>query len=235
MPLADGGDGTLDILLRGLGGERLTVSVTGPDGMPVQADMGLLGDGNTAVIEMARASGVELLPREKRNPLVTTTYGTGELIKAGLERGFHRFLIGIGGSATVDGGAGSMQALGVRFLDANGNEIPPGGGGLAELASIDASAVHKWLDDEVEIVVLSDVTNPLIGPEGAARVFGPQKGADLAMVEILEANLTHFAELVERHLGKNIATVPSGGAAGGLGAGLIAFLKAKVAPGGATL
>src|SRR5262249_40350231 len=149
MPLADGGDGTLEVILRGVGGERLTVTVTGPEGSPVQAEMGLLSDGKTAVIEMARASGVELIPRARRNPLTTTTFGTGELIKAALDRGFRRMLVGIGGSATVDGGAGCVQALGVRLLDAAGKEIPRGGGGLSALASIDASGLRTILEDGI--------------------------------------------------------------------------------------
>ncbi len=233
MPLADGGDGTLEVLIRGLGGELVTVSVTGPLGSPVLAAMGLLSDGQTAVIEMARASGVELLPRHLRNPLIATTYGTGELIREALRRGYRRFVLGIGGSATVDGAAGCLQALGVRLLDETGAEIPRGGGGLSKLARIDASALQAI--GEVEITVLCDVTNPLIGPNGAARVFGPQKGADPAMVEHLEANLAHYAEIVRRDLGVDITRMPGGGAAGGIGAGLVAFLNAKLAPGGATL
>ncbi len=234
MPLADGGDGTLDILIRGLGGELVTITVTGPIDSPVQAAMGLLGDGRTAVIEMARASGVELVPRHLRNPLIATTYGTGELIREAVRRGYQRFLIGIGGSATVDGATGCLQALGARLLDESGADIPRGGGGLSKLARIDASPL-KPLRDNVEITVLCDVNNPLIGPNGAAHVFGPQKGADPAMVEVLDANLAHFAEIIRRDLGIHIADMPGAGAAGGLGAGLVAFLGAKLAPGGSTL
>jgi glycerate kinase len=234
MPLADGGDGTLDILVGGLGGETVSLAVTGPLGSPVQAAMGLLADGRTAVIEMARASGVELVPRPLRNPLVTTTYGTGELIRAALERGYRRILIGIGGSATVDGAAGCVQALGARLLDSSGADIARGGGGLARLAAIDVSAI-KALPEGLDVTVLCDVTNPLIGPNGAARVFGPQKGADPAMVEQLDANLAHFAAVIRRDLGIEIADLPGGGAAGGLGAGLVAFLNAKLAPGGETI
>jgi glycerate 2-kinase len=234
MPLADGGDGTLEVLIHGLGGELVTVTVTGPNGSPVQAAMGLLADGRTAVIEMARASGVELVPRNLRNPLIATTYGTGELIREALRRGYRRFLIGIGGSATVDGAAGCLQALGVRLLDESGVDIPRGGGGLSKLAWIDVHGL-EGLRSDLEIIVLCDVTNPLIGPSGAAHIFGPQKGADPAMVEALEANLTHFAEIVRRDLGIDIAQMPGAGAAGGLGAGLVACLGAKLAPGGATL
>jgi glycerate kinase len=234
MPLADGGDGTLDILFHFLGGQRLKLTVTGPNGDPVDAEMALLADGKTALIEIARASGVELIPREQRNPLIATTYGTGELIHAALDRGYHHLLIGIGGSATVDGAAGAVQALGARLLDATGADIPRGGGALEQLASIDASALLRLLEN-VEVTVLCDVTNPLIGPNGAARIFGPQKGATPAMVETLEANLTHFAEIIYRDLGLDVADLPGGGAAGGLGAGLVAFLKARLASGGATL
>jgi glycerate 2-kinase len=234
MPLADGGDGTLDILFHFLGGQRLKLTVTGPNGDPVDAEMALLADGKTALIEIARASGVELIPREQRNPLIATTYGTGELIHAALDRGYHHLLIGIGGSATVDGAAGAVQALGARLLDATGADIPRGGGALEQLASIDASALLPLLEN-VEVTVLCDVTNPLIGPNGAARIFGPQKGATPAMVETLEANLTHFAEIIYRDLGLDVADLPGGGAAGGLGAGLVAFLKARLASGGATL
>jgi glycerate kinase len=242
MPLADGGDGTLDILFHFLGGQRLKLTVTGPNGDLVEAEMALLAEGKTegktdsktALIEIARASGVELVPRAQRNPLIATTYGTGELIRAALDRGYRRLLIGIGGSATVDGAAGVVQALGARLLDSTGADIPRGGGALEQLATIDASALQTLLEG-VEITVLCDVTNPLIGPNGAARIFGPQKGATPAMVETLEANLTHFAGIIHRDLGIDVAEMPGGGAAGGLGAGLVAFLNAKLAPGGATL
>ncbi len=234
MPLADGGDGTLDVLLHGLGGERVCYTVTGPLGSPVQAAMGLLTGGDTAVIEIAQASGVELIPRPQRNPLIATTYGTGELIRIALERGCRRILIGIGGSATVDGAAGCVQALGARLLDDSGADIPRGGSGLSRLASIDVSGLSPLLKS-AEIIVLHDVTNPLIGPDGAARVFGPQKGATPAIVETLEANLSHFAAIIRRDLGIDITTMPGGGSAGGLGAGLPAFLGARLAPGGPTI
>jgi glycerate kinase len=196
--------------------------------------MGLLADGRSAVIEMARASGVELVPRDRRNPLTTTSFGTGELMLAAVRRGCHHLLIGIGGSATVDGAAGCVQALGARLLDTSGAEIPSGGGALSRLASIDARAMKDALAG-VTVTVLCDVTNPLIGPLGAARVFGPQKGATPAMVETLEANLTHFAALIRRDLGLDVVNTPGGGAAGGLGAGLVAFADATLAPGGATV
>jgi glycerate kinase len=234
MPLADGGDGTLDVLLGGLGGERLTLQVTGPLGTPVRAEMGLLSDRITAVIEMAQASGVELIPRQERNPLKATSYGTGELIRDGLDRGYRNFVIGLGGSATVDGGAGCLQALGAKLLDSAGNDIPFGGEGLSKLASIDVSELRR-VSQGASFKVLCDVTNPLIGPLGAARVFGPQKGADQATVEILEQNLTHFANVIARDLQIDIRTLPGGGAAGGFGAGLSAFLHAEIVPGAAML
>lgn len=234
MPLADGGDGTLDVLLGGLGGERLRLTATGPLGAPVEAELGLLGDGRTAVVELAQASGVERIPRPERNPLLATTYGTGELIAAAWARGYQRILIGVGGSATVEGGVGCLQALGARLLDSEGNDISRGGAGLARLESVDAGAIRAKYAG-IEIVVLCDVTNPLLGPSGAARVFGPQKGADPAMVETLEANLTRFAGVIRRDLGTDITTLAGGGAAGGIGAGLHAFLSAELAPGGAAI
>lgn len=234
MPLADGGDGTLDVLLSGLGGERLSLEVTGPLGNAVKAEIGLLADGVTAVIEMAQASGVELIPRLERNPLKATSYGTGELIRAGLDRGYRNFVIGLGGSATVEGGAGCLQALGARLLDSAGNNIPLGGEGLSELASINVSELQRVVEG-ASFKVLCDVTNPLIGSLGAAYVFGPQKGADQATVEILERNLTHFAEIVARDLHTDIRNLPGGGAAGGFGAGLSAFLNAELVPGAGTL
>jgi len=234
MPLADGGDGTLEVLVGGLGGERLSLTVTGPLGSAVEAEVGLLADGKTAVIEMAQASGVELIPRPERNPLLATSYGTGELIAAGLQRGYRHFIIGLGGSATVDGSAGCLQALGARLLDAQGHDIPRGGGGLSRLASIDVSELQSTIEG-TSFKVLCDVTNPLIGPLGAARIFGPQKGADAAAVEILEQNLTHFADVIEHDLGLDIRALPGGGAAGGFGAGLNAFVHAEIVPGAATL
>jgi glycerate 2-kinase len=234
MPLADGGDGTLDTLLSQLGGEKISVTVCGPDGEPVAADMGLLADGRTAVIEMARASGVELIPLSRRNPLITTTYGTGELIRAAWDRGYREFLIGIGGSATVDGGAGCFQAVGAQLLDRSGAEIPRGGGSLSELAAINVSALVPFLA-EGKFTVLSDVTNPLLGENGAARVFGPQKGANPVMVEQLEAALTNFASVIKQDLGIEVVQLAGGGAAGGFGAGLVAFLNASITPGAAEL
>lgn len=229
-PMADGGEGTVDALVAATGGRKARARVTGPLGEPLVAEYGLLGDGQTAVIEMAAASGLPLVPQERRNPLLTTTRGTGELIRAALDQGVRRILIGVGGSATVDGGAGMAQALGVRFLDVNGKELPPGGGALERLARIDASALDRRVRG-VEILVASDVTNPLCGPQGAARIYGPQKGATSAMVERLDRNLIRLAEVIRRDLGVDVLKLPGGGAAGGLGAALVAFLGARICSG----
>ena len=231
MPLADGGDGTLDVLLSGLGGERLTTRVTGPLGDPVEAMIGILPDRRTAVIEMARASGVELIPRSQRNPLRATTYGTGELIRFAVDRGCDRIFVGVGGSATVDGGAGCLQGLGIRLLDSQGAPISPDNQGLADLARIDTSGVSDALR-HISITVLCDVSNPLIGESGAARVFGPQKGADSDMVEVLESNLQHYSKIVQRDREIKIGSLPRGGAAGGLAAGLAAYMNAELVSGG---
>ncbi|RKY00394.1 glycerate kinase [Candidatus Poribacteria bacterium] len=230
VPMADGGEGTVQSLVDATGGRIIKRTVTGPLGEKVEAEFGILGDGVTAVIEMASASGLPLVPPEKRNPMVTTTYGTGELIKAALDMGCRRFIIGIGGSATNDGGAGMAQALGVKLLDKDGKQIPFGGGGLLKLERIDISTLDPRIK-ESEIVVACDVDNPLTGPRGAARVYAPQKGATPEMVEILDRALKRFAEIVRRDLGKDVENVPGAGAAGGLGAGLMAFLNAKLRSG----
>jgi glycerate kinase len=234
MPLADGGDGTLITLLDGLGGEEIAVPTVDPLGRPIAATFGRLHDGATAVVELARASGNELLTRAERNPLIATTRGTGDLIRAAVERGCRRILVGMGGSATVDGGAGCLQALGVRLLDGRGEPISPGGGGLAELARIDPEPALTLLRG-AEIVLLSDVTNLLTGKQGAARVFGPQKGATPPMVEQLDAALAHFAAIIKRDVGADVTTLPGAGAAGGFGAGMVGCLGAALLPGGATI
>ncbi|MCS6870365.1 MAG: glycerate kinase [Anaerolineae bacterium] len=234
MPLADGGDGTLDVLLHGLSGTRHSVTVSNARGAPITAEFGILSDGKTAIIELARASGIELLPRAERNPLLTTTYGTGELIREAYRRGCRHFLIGIGGSATNDGGAGCLQALGARFLDANGRELPQGGGALRQLAHVDVSALRANLPD-AKFTILCDVTSPLIGAQGASRTFAPQKGADPEMVEQLEAALTHYAEVLARDLGVDVAALQGGGAAGGFGAGMAAALGAELVLGAPTV
>lgn len=227
VPMADGGEGTVQALVDATSGRLITARVTGPLGDPVEAAYGITGDGETAVIEMAAASGLPLVPTGKRNPLVTTTYGTGELIRHALDRGARRFIIGIGGSATNDGGVGMAQALGVRFLNARGEEIGRGGGALADLDRIDSSGLDSRLKD-CTITTACDVDNPLTGPKGASAVFGPQKGATPEMVAALDANLHHLAEVIRRDLGRDIETVPGAGAAGGLGGGFLAFLNAEL-------
>jgi glycerate kinase len=230
VPIADGGDGTVDALVAATGGERRTLRVRGPLGDPVDADYGLIDGGSTAVIEMAEAAGLALVPREKRDPRITTTYGVGELLQHAYDAGARHFIVGIGGSATNDGGAGMAQALGYHLLDEQGHELPPGGLALKRLARIHVGGVHaKWKDAEVDVAC--DVTNPLTGPSGASAVYGPQKGATPAMVVELDAALTHFAEIIRRDLGVDVEHVPGAGAAGGLGAGLVAFTGARLRPG----
>ncbi len=223
LPLSDGGEGLVDSLVVASGGRLAEFDVTGPLGTPVTAKMGLMGDGQTAVIEMAQASGLILVPENKRNPLVTTTFGTGELIKKALELGCSHLIIGIGGSATNDGGMGMAQALGFRFFDEQGQPLGQGGGELARLARIDASGRDPRLDD-VTIEVACDVNNPLTGPQGAAHIYGPQKGATSEMVEFLDAALSNYDQILQRDLGQDVGKVPGAGAAGGLGAGLMALL-----------
>ncbi len=230
IPLADGGEGTVEALVRATGGEVRHVRAHDPLMREIDSFFGLLGDGKTAVVEMAAASGLVLLSEGERNPLVTTTYGTGELIDAAAQAGVERIVVGIGGSATNDAGAGAMSALGARFLDASGAELAPGGAALADLAHIDLSSFRFPLD-RIAVEVACDVTNPLIGPRGASPVFGPQKGASPEMVERLDAALLRFADVVKRDLGKDIGEMPGAGAAGGLGAGLAAFLDAKLRSG----
>jgi glycerate 2-kinase len=230
VPMADGGEGTTQALVAATGGSIREAQVTGPLGEPVVACFGLLGDGQTAVIEMAAASGLVLVTAEKRNPLVTTTRGTGELLLAAIAAGARRVVVGIGGSATNDGGAGFGQALGFRLLDNTGRDLEGGGRSLDRLARIDPSQRRCELDG-VEIAVACDVSNTLCGPEGASAVYGPQKGATPEMIEALDRNLAHFAAIVERDLGVAIKNQPGSGAAGGLGGGLVAFASGKLEPG----
>ncbi len=230
LPVADGGEGTVEAMVAATGGRLVEAIVTGPLGKPVAAFYGLTGDGATAVIEMAAASGLALVPPTERDPLQTTSRGTGELILAALDAGARRFILGIGGSATNDAGAGMSQALGARLLDANGVEIGDGGGSLDRLARIDLDTLDPRLA-ECTIDVACDVDNPLIGPHGASAVFGPQKGASPGMVQRLDAALTHFAHIVERDIGVAVADVPGAGAAGGMGAAMLAFLGARLRPG----
>jgi glycerate kinase len=230
VPMADGGEGTVESMVSMSNGELIKTEVIGPLGKKVIAEYGLLGEGHTAVIEMASASGLGLIKLEDRNPLLTTTYGTGQLIKDALDKGVSRFLIGIGGSATNDGGMGMLQALGVSFKDRNGEELPFGGGALEQLHSIDMSGLDERIKT-AQIDVACDVTNPLIGEDGASAIFGPQKGASPAIVKILDRNLSHFADVIKTQLGPDIAHIEGAGAAGGLGAGLMAFLNAELKKG----
>jgi len=230
VPMADGGEGTVQSLVDATGGKLVEKQVTGPLGTPVIAQYGILGDGKTAVIEMASASGIQHVTRDAMNPLITTTYGTGELIRDCIERGIANIILGIGGSATNDGGAGMAMALGYKLLDKSGRELPFGGGALGELDQIEVSGVLPQLH-MVRILVASDVTNPLCGERGASAVFGPQKGATPEMVELLDRNLRHFSEVIKQQLGVEVAGVPGAGAAGGLGAGLLAFTKATMRKG----
>ncbi len=209
VPVADGGDGTLETLVEGSGGQIRTADVTGPLGGSVNAQWGAMGDGDTAVIEMARTSGLALLTVERRDPLTATTYGLGEAIKQALDSGFRKFIVGIGGSATNDAGAGMAQALGVRLLDAHGDELPFGGAALARLARIDLSGLDRRAK-ESRFMVACDVSNPLTGPEGASAIYGPQKGATPAMIEQLDAALLHFAEVAKEDLGADINDAPDG-------------------------
>ncbi|BCS52579.1 glycerate kinase [Geobacter sp. SVR] len=229
VPLADGGEGTVQAMVAATGGRIVPVDATGPLGTAVPAFYGLTGDGRTAVIEMAAASGLTLVPPARRNPLLTTTYGTGELIRSALAEGVSRIIAGIGGSATNDGGAGMLQALGMKLLDAQGDEIGFGGGALAGLAGIDAGGLVRGVR-EVRIEVACDVDNPLLGVRGASAVFGPQKGATPDMVAQLDANLAHYAAVISRDLGVEVATRPGAGAAGGMGAALLA-LGGRLRPG----
>lgn len=227
-PAADGGDGTAETLADALGGEMVTRTVTGPLGAPVQASYGVAGE--TAVIEMASASGLRLLAPDELDPLKTTTFGAGELIAAALEAGSRRLIVGIGGSATVDGGAGAASALGARLLDRKGLPIGPGGGELCRLAHIDLAHMHEGIG-AADILVACDVASPLLGSQGAAHLYGPQKGATPQQVAQLERCMVHYADVVERELGVDLRTLAGGGAAGGLGAGLVALAGATLKPG----
>jgi glycerate kinase len=230
IPVADGGEGTVEALVAARRGDLLTEQVEGPLGEPVAATFGLIDRGATAVVELAASSGLPLVPIKKRDPRVTSTYGFGQLLEAVRRRGVRRIIAGIGGSATNDGAAGMAQALGFRLLDGGGHELPRGGAALARLARIDASGVDPgWREVDVEVAV--DVTNPLCGPEGASAVYGPQKGATPAVVEELDGALGRFGEIVEHDLGVAVMDLPGAGAAGGAGAGLVAFLGARLSRG----
>lgn len=227
VPMADGGEGTVQSLVDATAGTFREVNVLDPLGRETKARYGLLGDGTTAVIEMAAASGIQFVDEHTKNPLITTTYGTGQLMLDALHHGSQQLILGIGGSATTDGGAGMAEALGVKFLDASNQPIARGGGGLATLDHIDLSEVDP-LVAKAHIRIASDVTNPLTGKTGSAAVFGPQKGATPEMISVLDANLSHYAKVIQRDVGRDIDQTPGAGAAGGLGAGLLAFTNAQL-------
>ncbi|HSO93276.1 MAG TPA: glycerate kinase, partial [Candidatus Dormibacteraeota bacterium] len=230
VPIADGGDGTVEALVSAGGGSLKRLRVRGPLGDPVEAGYGLLDSGSTAVIEMARAAGLSLVPQSRRDPAITTTYGVGQLLQDASDGGVRKFIVGIGGSATNDGGAGMAQALGYHLLDERGLELPPGGLALARLARIHVGGVHSdWA--AVEVQAACDVNNPLTGKDGASAVYGPQKGASPELVENLDGALRQLAAVIRRDLGVEVEEIPGAGAAGGLGAGLVAFTGARLRPG----
>lgn len=231
VPMADGGEGTVDTLISSSKGQRIPCEVTGPlPDQRIQTYFGVIDAGKAAIIEMAKANGIDLLEAARRNPLLTSTCGTGEMIKSALDLEASKIIIGLGGSVTNDAGAGMAQALGARFLDAQGLEIQACGGNLDQIIAIDLSELDSRLAD-IEIIIASDVNNPLCGPNGASAIFGPQKGATPEMVKQLDQNLSHFADLVARHIGRDHRHVAGAGAAGGLGFGLMAFTAASIRSG----
>lgn len=227
IPISDGGEGILDVLLDGVGGKRIAMEVRDPLSRNINSHYGILSDNKTAIIEMAKASGLELLKEEEKNPLTTSTYGTGQLIKDALDKGCKKIIVGIGGSATNDGGAGMVRALGAKFLDKNGKDIPEGGGALNKLDHIDLSGFDQRIK-EVEVVVACDVSNPLIGPKGASMVYGAQKGGSREDLKVLDKNLAHYSAIIKNGLKIDIANMPGAGAAGGTGAALMAFMNGKL-------
>lgn len=229
-PLSDGGEGLVNTLVAATGGRVVFEDVTGPLGERVNAAYGVLGNGETAVIEMAAASGLALVPAIRRNPMKTTTYGTGQLMVSALHSGCRRLIVGIGGSATSDGGAGMAQALGVGLLDAEGRDIVTGAEGLLDIDGIDMTGLHRNVRN-TEILVACDVDNPFCGPEGAAYVYGPQKGSPPEMLPVLDRALERLALIIKRDLGVEIRNLPGAGAAGGLGGGLTAFAGGSIRPG----
>jgi len=230
LPVADGGDGTLETLVDFSKGKIRSCKVLDPLGLLINSNWGGMGDGNTAVIEMAKMSGLALVQPSKRNPMYTTTYGLGQAIKDALEKGYRNFIIGIGGSATNDGGVGMTQALGGLFLDSLGNQIPYGSAGLTKLVKIDLNNLDNRIK-ESKFLVASDVTNPLLGEFGASTVYGPQKGATREMLPILEDAMANYAKVAKKSLKLDVIDVPGAGAAGGLGAGLMMFLNAELKSG----
>ena len=230
VPVADGGDGTLSALIDSTDGQIFKSIVTGPLGFAVESEWGVMGDGKTAVIEMAQASGLVLVPPKRRNPLNTTTRGTGQIIKEALDKGYSRIIVGLGGSATNDGGVGMASALGVQFLDSEGKLLADGAAMLSELCHIDVSTIHPGLK-LAEIIGATDVTNPLCGPTGASAVYGPQKGATTEIINRLDAALMHFATIIKSEMDIDVLDEPGSGAAGGMGAGLLAFANAELRSG----
>jgi glycerate kinase len=230
IPVADGGEGTVEALVTATSGKIISAPSVDALYRPIQSFYGILGNGKTAVIEMAAASGIELLSAQERNPLTTSTFGTGLLLKAAMEAGFREIVIGIGGSATNDGGAGMAHALGFELLDKNDNPIGRGGRSLSQLYRISRANAHPLLQ-KTKITVACDVQNPLLGGAGATRVYGPQKGASAEMIEALEQNMSNFAQVIHREFGDDFSITPGAGAAGGLGFGLMAFCNAEIRSG----
>lgn len=227
IPIADGGEGTMDSLVKATKGRKVKANVMDPLGSPVEAEYGWLGDGNTCVIELASASGIELIPRSKLNPMITTTFGTGELIKKALDAGCRDFIIALGGSATLDGGIGMLQALGMKLLDDSGGPVGFGGESLNKIRKIETEEFDKRIL-ESNFLLASDVNNPLIGPNGAATIFGPQKNATYTMIKTLDKGLTHLANMIEQQTGIHLHNMPGAGAAGGIGGAFQAFFPVQV-------
>lgn len=230
LPAADGGEGTMQSLLGATNGKKVTFAVQDPLGREIQASFGVLGDNETCVVEIAEASGLTLLRENERNPLITSTYGTGELIRHALDAGFRKFIIGLGGSATNDAGTGMLQALGMKFLSKDGVELSPGGGALTELYEIDSSHFDKRIAKS-SFIIACDVENPFVGTVGASAVFGPQKGATPEMVEHLDEGLTKFADVVNKQTGISLHCKKGAGAAGGAGGAFQAFFPAEMKQG----
>ncbi len=230
LPTADGGEGTLDAILSCLSGERISVRVKDPLGRIINSYYGLVDDGVTAIIEMAQASGITLIKEDEKNPLITTTYGTGQMILDAMEKGAKRIIIGLGGSATNDGGVGMAQALGISFRDKDGKEIGYGGGNLLQISSIDTTNIHPGVK-YIDIIGISDVNNIFFGKNGASFVFGPQKGGTIDDIQLLDAGMVHLSEKIKEYYSKDISSLKGSGAAGGLGGGIIAFLNGKLQSG----
>lgn len=230
IPLSDGGEGFVQSIIDATNGHIIKVKAHDPLMRSIDAEYGILNDNETAIIEMSKVSGLELLSSKEKNPWITTTYGTGELIRDALDKACKKLIIGIGGSATNDGGAGMIEALGGKLLTADGKQIEKGGGGLQQLATINLTNLDKRLS-ECKVLIACDVTNPLLGKNGASFVFARQKGANSEMIKLLEENLSHYANIIKQEIGKDISDEPGAGAAGGIGAGLMAFLNADLKPG----